>query len=242
MLAVAGEARAQQAFRCPAPGTVIEFTSGGKITFGDQDGFWCQGTGTKGQPWRWFAMMAGGGSRDAPYIENHVERIWPLEVGKEIEFRYPGSNDQVAGGGAPPYVFWYIVKVTVVRHEPVTVPAGTFDAWLIEIHTTTSARLNGTFIRSYWYAPEVGYNVKSTWHVAQGIGKDSAYEATAIYTAPPATVAAPPPAPSVGAVPSAGPVPPSSADRLRELKGLLDRKLITPGEYEAKRKAILDQL
>src|SRR5262249_15159882 len=34
----------------------------------------------------------------------------------------------------------------------------------------------------------------------------------------------------------------SVADRLQALKDLLDRKLITPAEYEAKRKAILDAL
>ena len=52
------------------------------------------------------------------------------------------------------------------------------------------------------------------------------------------------PAPAAPPTPSAtaGPRPPSpaAAERLQALKSLLDQKLITPSEYEAKRKAILD--
>ncbi len=81
----AARAAEQQEFRCPAPGTVIEYTTGSRITFAAQDGFWCTGTDAKKKPWRWYAVLAGSNSR---WMEGHLERLWPLEIGKEIEFRY----------------------------------------------------------------------------------------------------------------------------------------------------------
>ena len=169
LLAVAGEARAVQVFRCPAPGTVIEFTSVGRITFGGQDGFWCFGTDASGKSSRLFAMLVGpgSGSRYAPYIENHVERIWPLEIGKQIGFSYQGSQKNIVGAD-PTYIPWIDVKIAVTRHEPVTVQAGTFDAWLIEVREAISGGGLGPgalFIWSVWYAPDPGYVVKLGLHI-----------------------------------------------------------------------------
>jgi hypothetical protein len=89
---------------------------------------------------------------------------------------------------------------------------------------------------------------------------------TVSFEIPQTTLAAPTPAPvqqqptsstpSTSVAPVSAPTKPSAvtgtstpasgsstiAQRLQELKDLLDRKLITPSEYEAKRKAILDAL
>ncbi len=248
-------------FHCPKPGTVIEFTEeGGKLTFASQDGMWCVGTGSSGQPWKRYAHVAGNSKFGQSLIDNHVEQIWPLQLGKQIEFKVPASTDNLTGGTASTGIpFWYTEKYTVVRQERVTVKAGTFDAWVIE-HREDANRFIGT--DTMWYAPEVGYIIKYNYHVAMGIGKDSAFEAkmistpalTSVTPAPVATVApsapmAPTPAPVAKAAPPATPAPTpatplasSVAERLQTLKDLLDRKVITPEEYTAKRKEILKSL
>jgi hypothetical protein len=73
---------------------------------------------------------------------------------------------------------------------------------------------------------------------------------TAPAPAPPAAAVAPVP-PQAQPAPAALPVPPTApspdqprnpADRLRTLRDLLDQKLISPSEYERRRKAILDSI
>jgi hypothetical protein len=90
----------------------------------------------------------------APYwIESQVdaravERVWPLSVGKETSYilSHNGSSWQET--------------MKVVRTERVTVPAGTFDTYVVERHSlgTGSNYFDGT--RTYWYAPSVGFMVK----------------------------------------------------------------------------------
>jgi hypothetical protein len=66
----------------------------------------------------------------------------------------------------------------------------------------------------------------------------------AVPAPPPPAVAAPVvplPAPTAAA-PAAAPEQRNPADRLRMLRDLLDQKLITPSEYEKRRKAILDSI
>src|SRR5258707_9499551 len=99
----AARAEDEQEFRCPQAGTVIEFTNGGKITFSDQDGFWCVGTGTRAQSFRFYAMLAGVGSR---FIENHIEQIWPLRIGKELSFTLKSTPNNIGGGITADTPFW----------------------------------------------------------------------------------------------------------------------------------------
>src|SRR5689334_13553198 len=110
LLSASSSARAddQQEFRCPVPGTVLEYTEGGgRLTFMSQDGMWCIGTGTNGQPWRRYALLASAGSK---FIDNHVEQIWPLQIGKEIKFTVQGSSDNVAAG-IPGEIPWYTYTI-----------------------------------------------------------------------------------------------------------------------------------
>jgi hypothetical protein len=63
--------------------------------------------------------------------------------------------------------------------------------------------------------------------------------------ASPAAATAPPPAaapPARAATPAATDAAGSPADRLKALQQLLDEKLITPEEYDRRRKVILDSL
>lgn len=77
---------------------------------------------------------------------------FPLEVGKTWEREYHGLS---AKGKRPTY---YSNYYTVVSHEEIKVPAGTFKAFKIKQHQIISQTSWG--IRYFWYAPEVGYYVK----------------------------------------------------------------------------------
>jgi hypothetical protein len=180
LLPRAARADEQLAFSCPKPGTVIEFTDGGgTITFGAPEGMWCVGTDERGQSFRRYAMLAGPNATWASFIENHVERIWPLQLGKEISFTHKGSASNQAGGISADTPFWYTDRITVARKERLTVEAGTFDTWVIEDHQDV-ARGGGAALRTYWYAPEIGFAIKYTYHIALGVGKDIAFEAKRI--------------------------------------------------------------
>jgi len=243
VISSAAAAAEQQAFRCPTSGTKIEFTDGTAVTFTGQDGMWCLATDSQKRPVRSYAMLAPPGS---PLVENQAERIWPLEIGKEIEFKAKVESKHVAGG--EPYPSYYEqFRIGTVRRETITVQAGTFDTWVIEIHESALGKVEGSFLKTLWYAPEVGFIVKSTTHVAMGIGQDSGGEAKRITRADASTNGSPAPSQPAPANPSAASPQPgtnsvSAAARLRELKSLLDQKLITQQEYDVRRKAILDNV
>jgi hypothetical protein len=177
---VTARADEQQEFHCPKPGTVIEYTStGGTVVFGEADGMWCTGTQEDGQSWRRYAMLAGADASWSGFIENHVERIWPLQLGKEINFTFQGRSSRNASAVDSATPFWYVEKIVVARKEKLTVPAGTFDTWVIEDHQEVS-RGRVIALRTYWYAPEVGFAIKYSYHITQGIGKDIFFEAKSI--------------------------------------------------------------
>ena len=234
----------EQGFRCPDPGTVMEFQGGGRIEFTSQDGLWCLGKeGAK--PFRYWGAVSSTPLEPAA-------ALWPLSVGKKLDYKFQGNASNQTGSGGVTPDFWYHDTITVLRKEPVQTKAGRFDAYVIELHREITGKVLGTFIRTIWWSPEVGYVVKSEYRVVQGIGKDSNVELKMIATPFPASKEATTQSPAVpmsaapfgtSSVPKSSPAPSQpAADRLRALKDLLDQKLITPAEYDAKRKAILDQL
>jgi hypothetical protein len=153
----------------------------------------------------------------------------------------------------------------VNRQERITVQAGTFDTFVIEWTEQETGANPTSALTTLWYAPSVGYVVKSSVHMLNGNEVSSlsasryvglTYDTTEI-TMPngaPVPVATKelvaPTAPKLApasAVPAASPAAPVPApatpqQRLQSLKQFLDQKLITPEEYETRRKAILDSL
>lgn len=73
--------------------------------------------------------------------------FWPLEVGKEVDLGPPLG----------PRVWWNIVTVTGT--ERVTVPAGTFDTYVVRVRAWDQVRrsMQETTIH---YAPELGWGVR----------------------------------------------------------------------------------
>jgi hypothetical protein len=95
-----------------------------------------------------------------------IDRLFPLEAGKAAEAWVYNSD----------WAWQLAWKVT--RREPVTTPAGTFDAWLIE-HTETAIGAGYIGRAETWYAPAIGWNVRHrSWTETQPAAPTSQWELT----------------------------------------------------------------
>jgi hypothetical protein len=95
-----------------------------------------------------------------------IDQLFPLETGKSAE----------AWVYNPDWAWQLAWKVT--RREPVTTPAGTFAAWLIE-HTETAIGAGYIGRAETWYAPTVGWNVRhKSWTETQPGSSVSQWELT----------------------------------------------------------------
>ncbi|MBI2175011.1 MAG: caspase family protein [Candidatus Omnitrophica bacterium] len=77
---------------------------------------------------------------------------FPLEVGKTWEREFDGLS------GRTKRPIHYSNYYTVLSHEEIKVPAGTFQGFKIKLHQVVSQKSWG--VRYFWYSPEVGYYVK----------------------------------------------------------------------------------
>ena len=240
--ALASPSYADDAFHCPKPGTVFSFSNGGKVTFGEQDGFTCVATDVKDRPLKAFLGL----STLPDLAKNHAEKLFPFKVGDQFEFDRTLDPSHVSGSISPNITaIYYHDTIKVLRQERLTTPGGTFDTYVVERKSNITNRgIVGAWTWTYWWAPELGYLVKEVDQTHGGYGTDRQWELSSITApapaSPPATVSTPPA--SQPAAASTTLSKPTTAARLQELKSLLDRKLITPSEYDAKRKAILDAL
>lgn len=248
-------------FRCPEPGTTIRTSTRQYLKFAGGSDFRCDYTTETNDDRQRYAVFADGFGR---LVRPELEGLWPLQVGKVIDFQIVESvfiqpTDRTAGRS-------YQETFVVLREETVSVGAGKFDTVMVEWREQGLVPSNKSdAVVDFWYAPEVGYIVKSAvktlstsqtdpWGNANYDGMT--YEAVEI-AAPrqearpiPQEVApeTPEPAPSVTSAPVATVEPHadgeshSVADRLRVLQGLLNQKLITPKEYEVRRRKILDSI
>jgi hypothetical protein len=144
---------APEDFQCPAAGTLVETSIGGWFRFTQQDGLRCWYQTKSGAADARYAMLLG---RDSSWIRqgaDRLARLWPLRVGKQVWFVTEG----VSAAGYP--TSWY-ETYTVTGRERVTVPAGTFDAYVIAWEEQ-GREGNGFHAKyTFWFAPEVGYFVK----------------------------------------------------------------------------------
>ena len=235
-------ARADDQFHCPPPGTVLTYSDGGSMTITGQIGLICQARNGRGP----YDRLLGIASTGSSLAQNGGERLFPWRVGTEFEYDHSADASAHVGGSPPPGaspIVYYHDTVKVVRQEKLVTAAGTFDTFVIEQHEIIKNHdIQGAFLWSVWFAPDLGYCVKQTYEVRMGLGKNTAWEITSIKLpqAQPATTATEPTSPAVapaGTGTSSGSA--TTAQRLQQLKDLLNRKLITRSEYETKRKAIL---
>ena len=248
----------QQEFHCPKPSTVITFGDSGSFTYTGQTGMTCQARTDSGRLVSQFLGLTASGS---DLENNHVERLFPLRIGNEIDFTSSGPRVNATGDlVVTTEDIYYDNTVKVVRQEKLVTAAGTFDTFVIEWdQQIKDARSKGAWLTTMWFAPDLGARIKAKFQTLQGYGNDMSNEVTSVTlphsnappTAatsspsppehPPALNIAPAPAPTASA-PTTPDSSLSAAARLKTLKDLLDQKLITPDEYAAKRKAILDAL
>jgi hypothetical protein len=243
-------------FHCPKPGTVIGFNNGtstpgapsSMLTFSDQEGMVCVSRNATGNVVR---RLLGIAAADSSFAKNHGERLFPFKVGNEVDFDWTADSSHLATSvPSANEILFYHDEVKVAREERLTTNMGTFDTFVIEWHSMIRNRnINGAWLYTMWFAPELDYVVKETDETRAGFanGNKSWDITTLIFPNVSPTVAtpAPTPAPVATVTPAPQPVAPASpsvADRLSALKSLLDRKVITPAEYEAKRKEILKAL
>jgi hypothetical protein len=142
-------------FACPKVGTTVELSSGGTLQFANPQGALCAYTTAPGGDLA-TASVLGGFRGEA----RKVQALWPLAVGKKTGFSYQaGSALRQA-------------EFKVLRHEPITVKAGTFDTFVIEARVWAVGGTGGggygeTII--YWFAPAVGHPVKVTHRLDSGV-------------------------------------------------------------------------
>lgn len=175
-------------------------------------------------------------------------RVWPLEVGK----RWPVDMNFERADGSTGNLK---MDARVVAHEEVEVPAGKFMAFKIEYDGFVSVgSFHGRMADTFWYAPEARADVKQVRKLGNAnftrelvayprLAEQPVAAHGAVAPAVPVASSVPPAAPQAGASPAAAqPAADSRSNRLRELEQLRKEGLITPQEYEEKRKAILATL
>jgi hypothetical protein len=227
---------------CPPPGTVIETSLGGKLTFLPSADPICNYQGARGLTYTTWRVIWSSSSKLVKKYSSELSRLWPLKVGKEETVSW--------GDGGPVWTFTY----KVLREEKIQIPAGQFDTFVLEVEERA---LGNNWHRSYdrfWYSPEVGFFIKREYRVESGINQNpnppQDWEATAVRL-PEARL--PDQSPPIAAQPDRDPPATSLTSpttrlkidpttRLLELKKLFDQKLISPTEYESRRKKILDSI
>jgi hypothetical protein len=159
-LTLASPGFAADPFQCPKAGTVLTYSSGGRVTIGEQDGFTCVAKDVNGRPFRLLLGLTG----IPEFASSHGEKLYPFRVGNQIEFdRNADTHTTVGSTVTNSTVVAFHDVIRVVRQERVTTKAGTFSAFVIE-HRENSLLANGTppwrLLYTYWWAPQLGYAVK----------------------------------------------------------------------------------
>ncbi|HKX07235.1 MAG TPA: hypothetical protein VJN67_03545 [Stellaceae bacterium] len=132
-------------FRCPRAGTVVQYNNGTTMKFAGENGFRCNYVDQNLKD----AAKFGGFADDAKFVDAGLTLLWPLSVGKQ-------QTVSVSVSGA-----YLTHNFSVLRTERVDTPAGSFDTFVVEEEETGTGAQWAK--RSYWYAPEPGLIVKSTF-------------------------------------------------------------------------------
>lgn len=144
-LASAAGAAREAGFHCPRSGTVVQYDNGTTMKFTGEFGFRCGYVNQNQKEAGKFAIFAD----DAKFADAGLSLLWPLSVGKQQRVSVSISGSYLTH------------NFTVLRTERVSTPAGTFDTFVVEEEETGTGAQWAK--RSYWYAPEPGLIVKSTF-------------------------------------------------------------------------------
>ncbi len=236
-------------FHCPQAGLLIRTSTGEQFRFIDANGERCRYVDKNGDTRELYALLVDGFGQAA---KTDLDRLWPLRVGNRVEYDIVDTTPvQPTDRFSQRH---YHETFEVLRQERIAVPAGSFDAFVLQRQEKEIGRHHDTSVATVtmWYAPQVGSIVKSSVDIANMHADDPfaaaeyanmSYQAAEIVM-PDGKILTSQPAAVPGAAPVGTPSrsPASPADRLITLKRLLNEKLITKQEYEELRKAIIDGL
>ena len=138
-----------------SPGSKFEYIPRGREIIADVNGFDVSvSAGRKSFKRYALVFRETGDTRGADH--DALEALWPLEVGKQASFSFERNRARR-------------VEYNVAGIETVTVPAGTFDTFVIEeTERTIGGRGKSERKQTYWYSPEIGYIVKRVLSVISG--------------------------------------------------------------------------
>ncbi len=109
-------------------------------------------------------FYVSSGARILQYDRSAIDGIWPLAVGKSISFDESGLVKQ----GVPGASSAWSSAIKVLRSEAITVPAGSFDAFVIEWRHRGSGRNSYDAVLTMWYAPRARFIVKRSFEQIAG--------------------------------------------------------------------------
>ncbi len=147
-----------QEFKIAPVGTRLHRDTGGWIEIQRIEGRTVLTRNSAGRETRGVGLFFPTGTEQGvSFDKERVESIWPLEVGKSVSFKFTRGGDV------------WDETIKVLRTERVTVPAGSFDAYVVEVHEKTvgfGGAYEGKFTN--WYAPDAGFIVKQTYQWVRG--------------------------------------------------------------------------
>jgi hypothetical protein len=163
------------AFKAPPIGTRVYLDTGGSLQVAAVTGRTIHTVNASSREEDWVGSFFIPGNAADSFDRALVESIWPLQTGKSVTFQI----SRTAPDGAKRA---WEETITVVREEDITTEAGQFRTVVVEMRQRS---LTGIYesLMTRWYAPEVGFIVKSKLVVEKGSGNASAWTVTKV--APP---------------------------------------------------------
>ncbi|MCC7282572.1 MAG: hypothetical protein IT556_09330 [Acetobacteraceae bacterium] len=166
-------------FSCPANGTIVETTNGVRRYFGaapnDPELCVMQRPEDQGQVRRVYSLFTYN-PYDTGQVRAALRQFFPLYPGKSVRHSIlvPGSQT--------------ILTFTAVGRESVTVPAGTFDTWVIDI-AEQGVGFGNDFAasRRTWLDATRWFSVKETYQIERerwAVPTVPDWQATRVYQAP----------------------------------------------------------
>ena len=175
VMALTSPSYADETFHCAKPGTVVTYGTAGSVTFTGQSGLTCQGRSGNAA----YSVILGIIPTELELDETSAQKLLPLKISREIEFTSKMGSSHVLGEGTDSFSMFYVrSKVKVAREEKLVTAAGTFDTLVIEHHIDALGHYSGSWMRTYWFAPDLGLMVKEKLETHGGMGPDSTFEAS----------------------------------------------------------------
>jgi hypothetical protein len=176
---IAAEPTLAYEHKCPAIGTEVRTTlipSGAPIRYDGANGLWCLRS-RGGQPInsefghvRFYPRTMQGSDLSEKNLDA-ASQLWPLIPGTEISFPYNATGDGSSAGSTRTNNT-YVTEITVGQPQRVTVPGGTYSAVPIEFLVRGQLGNYHQSSQTYYYAPELGTNVKYEYRLISGSAFD----------------------------------------------------------------------